>query len=141
MKTGKLRYVVRDFPLESIHPQALKAAEAAHCAGDQGKYWEMFERLFANQRALGATDLRAHAAGVGLDVAKFQECLDAGKHAATVRRNLADGQKAGVRGTPTFFLGVMEGTTGKVNVLRVIRGAQQFVGFKAAIDAALAGQK
>lgn len=141
MKTGKLRYVVRDFPLEAIHPHAFKAAEAAHCAGDQGKYWEMYERLFANQRALGAADLPGHAGSVGVDVPKFQQCLESGKHAARIRRNLADGQKAGVRGTPTFFLGVIEGSVGKVDVLRIIRGAQPFPGFKAAIDAALAQQK
>jgi len=141
VKTGKLRYVVRDFPLEAIHPEAFKAAEAAHCGGDQGKYWEMHERLFANQRALAPGDLPGHAGSVGLDVAKFQQCLESGKHAARVRQNLADGQKAGVRGTPTFFLGVAEGGTGKVDVLRVIRGAQQFAAFKSAVDAALAEQK
>jgi protein-disulfide isomerase len=141
VKAGKIRYVVRDFPLEAIHPLAFKAAEAAHCAGDQGKYWDMYERLFANQRALGAADLPGHAGSLGLDVAKFLQCLESGKHAARVRRNLADGEKAGVRGTPTFFLGVIEGSAGKVNVLRVIRGSQQFAGFKTAIDAALAEQK
>jgi protein-disulfide isomerase len=141
VKPGKLRYVVRDFPLEAIHPHAIKAAEAAHCAGDQGKYWEMHDRLFANQRALGAGDLPGHAGSVGLDVATFHQCLDSGQHAARVRRSLADGQKAGVRGTPTFFLGEIEGTAGKVNVLRVLRGAQPFTGFKTAIDAALAEQK
>jgi protein-disulfide isomerase len=141
VKTGKLRYVVRDFPLEAIHPQAFKAAEAAHCAGDQGKYWEMSERLFANPRALGSAELPNHARAVGLDLAAFQPCLDSGKHAGHVRRALADGQKAGVRGTPTFFLGVVEGSDAKVKVLRILRGAQPFAGFKAAIDAALAEQK
>ncbi len=140
MKTGKLRYVVRDFPLESIHPQAFKAHEAAHCAGDQGKYWDVFQRLFANPRALGAADLPRHATAVGVEPAKFQACLDGGQHAARVRRNLADGQKAGVRGTPTFFLGAVD-ANGKVSVLRVLRGAQPFPAFKAAIEAALAEQK
>lgn len=136
MKTGKLRYVVRDFPLESIHPHATKAAEASHCAGDQGKYWEMHDLLFANQRALGASDLPGHARTLGLDAKKFQDCLDGGAHAARVRRDLADGQKAGVRGTPTFFLGVIEGN-GKVRVVQVLRGAQPATAFKTAIDAAL----
>jgi len=139
--TGKLRYVVRDYPLEAIHPQAFKAAEAAHCARDQGKYWEMYVRLFANQRALGAGDLPAHAGALGLDVPKFQQCLDGGAHTARVRRNVTDGEKAGVRGTPTFFLGVTDGSDAKLTVLRVIRGAQSFASFKTAIDAALAEQK
>ena len=139
MKTGKLRYVVRDFPLEAIHPQAFKAAEAARCAGDQGKYWEMHVLLFANQRALGAADLPKHAATLGLDGAKFQTCLEKGTHADAVRRDLAEGNKAGVRGTPTFFLGVID--NGRVRVTRVIRGAQPADAFKAAIDAALGQAK
>ena len=115
--------------------------EAAHCAGDQGKYWEMHERLFTNPRALGAAELPNHARAVGVDVAAFQPCLDGGKHAPHVRRALADGQKAGVRGTPTFFLGTVEGADGKVKVLRILRGAQPLAAFKTAIDAALAEQK
>ena len=74
VKTGKVKYVLRDFPLEPIHPLAFKAAEAARCAGDQGKYWEMHGRLFSNQQALGPKDLPRHAEAVGLDVTRFQEC-------------------------------------------------------------------
>ena len=140
MKTGKLRYVVRDFPLEAIHPQAFKAAEAAHCAGDQGKYWEMHVLLFQNQRALGAAELPKYAATLGLDGAKFQTCLDQGVHADAVKRDLAEGMKVGVRGTPTFFLGVVENGN-KVRVVRVIRGAQPVEAFRQAIDAALAPAK
>jgi protein-disulfide isomerase len=138
VKTGKLRYVIRDFPLEAIHPEAFKAAEATHCAGEQNKYFEMSERLFANQKLLAPAELTNHARALGLDVAAFQPCLDSGKYADHVRRALADGAKAGVRGTPTFFLGTVDGPDGKVNVVRIIRGAQPFAGFKAAIDAALA---
>jgi protein-disulfide isomerase len=134
IKTGKLKYVVREFPLEQIHPQAFKAAEAALCAGEQGKYWEMHERLFANQRALGPNDLPGHAQALGLDLPGFQSCLQGGKHAATVRKDLGDGQKAGVRGTPTFFLAVQEPNGQTVKVLRVLRGAVSFETFKATID-------
>jgi protein-disulfide isomerase len=139
VKTGKLRYVTREFPLESIHPQAFKAAEAALCAGDQGKYWEMHARLFAHQRELGPDQLGAHARAVGLDEAKFTQCLSGGTKAAKVRRDLAEGAKAGVTGTPAFFLGVADGTS--VKVLRVIKGAQPLASFKQAIDSALASQK
>jgi protein-disulfide isomerase len=140
VKVGKLRYIVRDFPLESIHPQAFKAAEGARCAGDQGKYWEMHDLLFTNQQALGAADLAKHAATLGLDVGKFQDCLDKGTHAVRVRGDLAEGQKAGVRGTPTFFLGVIEDDS-KIRVVKVITGSQPLAEFKAAIDAALAQPK
>jgi len=138
IRTGKLRYYVRDFPLESIHPQAFKAAEAAHCAAEEGKYWEMHNRFFANPRALGATDLPGHAETLGLDKSKFQSCLDSGRYGARVRKDLADGQAAGVRGTPTFFLGVEEPHSNRLRIVQVIRGAQGFSGFKAAIDKALA---
>jgi protein-disulfide isomerase len=139
VKTGKIRYVVREFPLESIHPQAFKASEAALCAGDQGKYWEMHDRLFANQRALGPDQLPSHAQGLSLDEAKFTACLSGGTKAAKVRRDLAEGAKAGVTGTPAFFIGVVDGSTVKVS--RAIKGAQPFAAFKEAIDSTLAAQK
>ena len=138
IKTGKLRYVIREFPLESIHPQAFKAAEAALCAGDQGKYWEMHDRLFANQRALAPEQLAVHAQAIGADEAKFSECLRSGVKAAKVRKDLDDGIKAGVTGTPAFFVGVADGAT--VKVARVVKGAVPFAAFKEAIDAVLASK-
>jgi len=103
--TGKVRYVFRDFPLDQMHPQARKAAEAAHCAGEQGKYWEMHEVLFQNQRALAPPQLAEHARTVGVDGSKFDECLSSGRHAARVERGLAEGAAVGVQGTPTFVVG------------------------------------
>ena len=138
IKTGKLRYVIREFPLESIHPQAFKAAEAVLCAGAQGKYWEMHDRLFANQGALAPEQLAAHAQAVGADEAKFGECLQRGAKAAKVRKDLDDGIKAGVTGTPAFFVGVADGAT--VKVARVVKGAVPFAAFKEAIDAVLASK-
>jgi protein-disulfide isomerase len=137
IRTGKLKYVVRDFPLESIHKDAFKAAEAAHCAGDQGHYWEMHARLFANQRALGPKELPQHAQGLGLDVPKFQQCLESGKHSARIRKDLEDGQKAGVTGTPAFFLGVTVPNDPTVKVIRVLKGAQPYASFKSAIESLL----
>ena len=127
--------MVRDFPLESIHRDAFKAAEAAHCAGEQGKYWEMHHRLFANQRALGAAQLPEHAKAVGLDGGKFKECLDSGKYGARIRKDLADGNRAGVRGTPTFFIGITDSKDpNTIKGLTMIRGAQGFSGFQATLD-------
>jgi protein-disulfide isomerase len=136
--TGKIRYVARDFPLESIHPQAFEAAEAAHCAGDQKAFWEMHGRLFANQRALAPSDLSAHAQALGLDQRAFEACLASGKYEPRVRQDLADGQKAGVTGTPSFFLGVIQPDGSRVNVVRVLKGAQPYAAFKEAIDTLLA---
>jgi protein-disulfide isomerase len=141
IKTGKVKYIVRDFPLESIHPQAFKAAEAARCAGEQGKYWEMHAQLFANQRALRVGDLPSHAQALGLDVPRFQQCLGSGKYARTIRRDLADGQKAGVTGTPSFFFGVTQPNEPTVKVLRVLKGAQPYTSFKEAIEGLLSSQE
>src|SRR2546430_13007673 len=76
IKTGRVRYVVRDFPLESIHADAFKAAEAAHCAGDGGAFWPMHHRLFAHQTELTREELPGHAQAVGIDVAAFRQCLE-----------------------------------------------------------------
>jgi protein-disulfide isomerase len=138
IKTGKLKYVVRDFPLESIHPAAVKAAEAAHCASDGGKFWEMHERLFANPRALGPADLVQHAQALGLDSQAFTRCLETGKYATRVRQAQAEGERAGVRGTPVFFLGLTEPSGEKITAVTTIGGAHPFARFEEAIEKLLA---
>jgi protein-disulfide isomerase len=100
----RLRVVWKDFPLTQIHPEAFKAAEAAHCAGDQGKFWEYHDRLFANQQALRPPDLQRYAADTGLDVKRFAECLAMSTHAERVRNGVALGTKLGVDSTPTLFI-------------------------------------
>jgi protein-disulfide isomerase len=137
VRTGKVKYVFRNFPIESIHPKAFKAAAAAHCAGDQGKYWEMHDRLFANQAALDPADLTSHAGAVGLDVPAFQRCLDTGKYAGSIRADLADGQEAGVTGTPSFFLGLTEPNASTLTAVSRIVGARPYPVFKEAIEGLL----
>src|SRR5262245_2978000 len=134
IQTGRVRYVVRDFPIESIHPQAFKAHEAVHCAGEQGKRWEMHEKVFSNQRAMSTSDLTAHAQSLGLEMAGFQKCLASGSYAAKVRRSLEEGIRLGVRATPTFFVGLTEANKETVKATRRIIGAQPYPAFKAAID-------
>jgi len=137
--TGKVRYVFRDFPLDQIHPQARRLAEAAHCAAEDGKYWEMHDLLFQNQKALTPSQLDEHARTVGLNVEKFDECLSSGRYAARVQRGLADGAAVGAQGTPSFVVGttkagdVVEGTP--------IRGAQSLEVFRRIIDQKLAEQQ
>lgn len=118
----QLRVVFRQFPL-NIHPRAPKAAEAALCANEQGKFWEMHDAMFADQRKLEIADLKAKASSLGLDQAKFDECLDGGKMAAKVAADMADGQKAGVTGTPALFING-----------RVISGAVPFADLAKVID-------
>ncbi len=112
----------KDFPLPS-HPEAFKASEAAHCAGEQGKYWDMHDRMFANQRALGVPDLKAAAVAMGLDAAAFNQCLDSGKFAEVIRADMAQGEKLGVNSTPSIFVNG-----------RALVGAQPFEAFRAIID-------
>lgn len=132
IRTGKLKYVFRDFPVTSLHREAFKAAEAAGCAEEQGKYWEMHDRLFVTQ-TVGPRDLMLHAQRLQLDLTNFQKCLDSGQQATKIHKDLAEGQKAGVRGTPTFFLGFTEPNDSKIKVLKVIEGAQEFAAFQEAI--------
>ena len=120
---GKIRLVFRDFPLTQIHPNAAKAAEAADCANDQGKFWPMHDRLFANQTKLAVADLKQHASDIGLDKAAFETCLDSGKHAADWKKTVEEGQKYGLSGTPSFFING-----------RLIVGAQPYESFAVVID-------
>ncbi len=133
--TGKVKYYVLDLPLESIHPNAFKAAAAVRCANEQGKYWEMHDLLFANQKTLAQWD--AHAATVGLDAAQFSGCLSSGKFDADVRKDMAQAQAAGVSGTPGFYLGTSDAKGAKVKTLKFINGAQPFVAMKPQIEALL----
>ena len=136
--TGKVRYVFRDFPLDQIHPQARKTAEAAHCAGEHGKYWEMHDLLFQNQKALAQPQLAEHARSIGVDGAKFDECLSSRRHAALVERGLTDGSAIGIQGTPSFVVGKTK--AGGVVEGLPIRGAQPLETFRRIIDQTLAEQ-
>ena len=136
--TGKIQHAFVDLPL-GFHQHAQKAAEAAECAAEQGKFWEMHDRLFANQAKISTNDLPSHAEAVGLDVAKFKDCVTSGKFAADVKRDSMEAAKAGITGTPTFVVGVRDGN--KVKAVKLVRGAQTFENFKLAIDAVLTAQK
>jgi protein-disulfide isomerase len=136
--TGKLRYVFRDFPIDQLHPHARKAAEAAHCAGDQGKYWEMHDVLFQNHKALHVEQLKGYAHRLGLDATTFDACLEQGRYAAEVQKDLEDGTAAGVQGTPGFFLGKTRSDDTIQGVF--IRGAQPIAAFQQAIERLLGGK-
>lgn len=135
--TGKVRYVFRHYPIEKIHPNAFKAALAGECARQQGKFWELHHRLFANQQALADVDLLNHAKAVGMDGAGFQRCVVMGPITAKIRQDLDEGTRAGVTGTPTFFMGVVQ-KDGKLKTLKKVPGAAPYATFKSAIDTLLA---
>jgi protein-disulfide isomerase len=126
----KVRIVWKDFPLTQIHPQAFKAGEAAHCAGDQGKYWEYHDRLFANQQQLQLDELKQHATALGLDAAAFNACLDSSKYGERVRDGVAQGTRLGVNSTPTIYING-----------RMLSGAQPYETFVSVIDEELSRSK
>ncbi len=126
---GKVRLVFRQFPL-SFHPNAKKAGEASLCAADQGKFWEYHDVLFQNQKALGVDALKKYAADLKLDTAKFNQCLDSGEKSKVVEADQEAGAKAGVNGTPAFFVNGIP-----------LSGAVPFDEFKQVIDAELQAKK
>ena len=140
IKTGKVKYVIRDLPLEAIHPLAMKAAEATHCSGEQGKYWDMHARLFAHQKELARPALSKHAEALGLDVKAFDQCLDSGKFVERIRKDINEARKLQISGTPTFVVGVSDPKSSEVKGAR-LSGAQPYTTFKAAIDKALSSEK
>lgn len=100
---GKVALAFKDFPLP-MHPNAEKAAEAAHCAGQQSKFWDFHDLLFENHEKLEAVRLKEYAHQLNLDAARFDKCLDAGEQAAAIQKDFAQGQRLGLTGTPTFFI-------------------------------------
>ena len=138
--TGKLKYVFRDFPIESIHQNALLASSAANCAGEQNKYWEMHDRLFSNQNTLGAADMPAHAKALGLDETRFKQCVDTRKYESMIRQRMTEGVSFGVQGTPTFFVGLTKPDDPKVKIIASISGARPYASFKEILERVLSSQ-
>ncbi len=123
--TGKVKFVYRDFPL-SFHPNAQKAAEAGECADEQGKFWEMHDLLFEQGVQGGVASFKQFAQQLGLDTAGFNNCLDSGAMASEVQRDIRDGTRAGIQGTPGFLVNG-----------QLVSGAQPFSVFQQIIDAEL----
>jgi len=119
---GQIKLIYMNFPL-GFHENAQKAAEAFECAADQGKAFEMHDKMFANQQSLSVTDLKRYASELGMDTARFSICLDTGAKAPTVQAQIDAGVAAGVQGTPTFF----------INGKKIV-GSQPLSVFKAAVD-------
>ena len=125
----KVRMVYKDFPLDNLHPQARAAAEAARCAGEQGKFWEFHDRIYAGDADATAPTMQLYAQQLGLDAAKFEECRSTRKFQAQVRADEAEGAKLGVAGPPGFFING-----------RFLSGAQPVEAFTKIIDEELAAR-
>lgn len=101
---GDIRFIYKDFPLQSIHPDAQGAAEAAQCAHEQGKFWEYHDVLFSNQDRFAEAFYRATAKELGLNITAFNECLATGAYRQSINEDVELGRTLGVVGTPTFFI-------------------------------------
>ena len=133
--TGKVRFINRDMPLVELHPQAIRAAQAARCAGDQGKYWEVAGKIIENNSSLTPQSIDGFAKDAGIDSALYQSCIESGRHLEAIRESAASAHAIGVSGTPSFLIGRVSGDTleGQIMV-----GAQPFSSFDAMIKSALA---
>jgi protein-disulfide isomerase len=126
LRAGNLmRFVFRNFPLTTIHHHAERAAEAAEAAGAQGKFWEMHDLLFENQRALEDENLMEYAAQAGLDIPRFVRDMREGRYIDRIRDDFLSGARSGVNGTPTFFINGLrhDGPRDLATLMAAIEGA------------------
>jgi protein-disulfide isomerase len=130
--TGKMRLIVRDLPLSDLHPFALKAAQSVHCAGDQGKFWEMKDLVFKNQGKLDVVSLTGYATNdLALNENTFTSCMADGKHLKEIGEEAKYAQSLGITGTPTFIIGK---TVGDSVQGKMVVGALPLANFDAVIN-------
>jgi len=149
IKTGKARFYYRDMPL-AFHEHAMPAARAEHCAGEQGKFWEMHDALFTEKsgevgpgpggrdRALSQEAINDRAGALGMDAAKLDACIASTRFADLIQHNTDEAAKMNIEGTPTFLIGTIGPNGNIVKVNKPVVGAQPFGAFKAVIDPLLA---
>lgn len=137
--SGKVKYAFKHYPIESIHPLAKNAALAAVCSDAQGKFWEMHDRLFADQSAIDLPTLLTLARPIGLNDTKYRSCLTGQEGNSTLATDKADSLKAEFSGTPAFLIGRV-GADGVLHATRRVVGAQPFSVFQRALDEVIAGR-
>ena len=123
----KVKLVFRDFPIDNLHPGASQAHEAARCANEQGKFWAYHDKLFASPPKSSPEIFKGLAKEVGLDMPGFENCFDSGKYQAAIKKDIEEGNRVGVTGTPAFFING-----------RIVSGAQPLEAFSRIIDDELA---
>ena len=138
IKPGKVKLIYRDLPL-TFHPHAMPAALAARCAGEQGKFWEMHDSLFADQQDLESKDFVDRASKLGLDSGKFNQCIASDKYKNDIQSNIDYAEKLGIHGTPAFVIGTV-GPDGNLKVTKGFVGARPYEVFKTDLDEVLAKQ-
>ncbi len=137
---GKVKFVMREFPIPNLYPRGAAGSQAALCAGDQDKYWEMHDILFDNQRKLFDDNLRAYALEIGLDAGKFDNCLEQKQFAEQIEKDVAEGNEMKVQGTPSFVFGLTDAAdSNKIHVSKFVYGARNYASFAKEIDELLVG--
>jgi protein-disulfide isomerase len=139
INTGKVKYFHRDMPLP-FHQGAMPAARAAHCASEQGKFWEMHDSLLGDSASLSAADIDERAGKLGLNVSKLDECISSDRFADIIQRGVTEANEMRVSGTPTFIIGTLDAQGTLMSVKKTVVGANPFEAFKAALDPLLAAR-
>lgn len=137
IKTGKVKYFFRDLPMEKEHANALFKARMARCAGEQDKFWEMHDRLFAEQKPYSDMDLAAIVHGIGLDAARFSVCINSERYTDVIQRSAAIAQRKGITGTPAFLIGTLSEDGRLLTADHVFFGAESYEAFKKVLDGLL----
>ena len=141
INSGKIRYAFRDWPVDRLHPEAIRAHETAHCAGEQNKYWDMHRRLFSPAGSHTNERMVTLVRELGLDMSAFARCVREGRATQVIRQTAQQAVDLGATGTPAFFIGRRDPATDQVSVTRAITGAQPYEVFARALDEALGNTK
>jgi protein-disulfide isomerase len=139
VNAGKVRHVFLHYPIEQLHPNAYHSHEAASCAADQHRFWDLHAKLW-EKPVNTVEELSAVAQTAGLDMSAFRQCLDSGKHTKEVRESVARIQKLGISGTPAFLIGRTPPAGQPVKVAKFVEGALPYAAFKDAFEAVLGGK-
>lgn len=140
VSTGKLKYFHRDMPLP-FHQGAMPAARAAHCASEQGKFWEMHDTLLGDAASLTLADIDQRAATLGLDIPQLDRCISSDRFADIIQRGITEANDMRVSGTPTFIIGTLDPDGNLMSVKATVVGASPFEAFKGALDPLIASAK
>lgn len=139
VQSGRIKYFFRDLPAPGETNAWLKA-RAARCAGEQGKFWEAHDRLFATQAEPAGLDWALHAQALGLDGEKFKACLASDRYSENIRMSIAAARRSGIYGTPAFLIGTITDDGDFLRTTKVLVGGESFEAIKSAVDEFLAPQ-